>query len=182
MSSTPAVRLRPRRRAPERRRTSAPCGKVDPVFRSQRCASLECTHRINPKSGVHFWVRCWKGSGWRMGVAHGNRTDLSCHCDTKRVNSRLTPSLIDRPLCGFSTRQGPLPTQGLIDDLLQIVMPRRPAEAANAVDPGHELGRIARSPGAQADLEIDSGDLLDHVDDLENGSAVAVAAIHDRAV
>ena len=35
---------------------SASCGKVDPVFRAERCAS-EREHRMDPKSGFHFWVR-----------------------------------------------------------------------------------------------------------------------------
>ena len=36
---------------------AASCGKVDPVFRVERCAAQE-KHRMDPKSGVHFWVRC----------------------------------------------------------------------------------------------------------------------------
>src|SRR5690349_7100238 len=41
-----------------RRLGSASCGKVGPVFRSERCAHKGTEHRINPKSGLHFWVRC----------------------------------------------------------------------------------------------------------------------------
>ena len=37
---------------------SASCGKTDPVFRVKRCAAEVKEHRMGPKSGVHFWVRC----------------------------------------------------------------------------------------------------------------------------
>jgi hypothetical protein len=40
------------------KQTSASCGKVDPVFRALRCALLRREHRIRPKSGAHFRVRC----------------------------------------------------------------------------------------------------------------------------
>ncbi|KLK94225.1 hypothetical protein AA309_04520 [Microvirga vignae] len=43
---------------PPERRSGATCEKVDPVFRSKRCAILENEHRIGHKSGFHFWVRC----------------------------------------------------------------------------------------------------------------------------
>jgi hypothetical protein len=38
---------------------SASCGKVDPHFRVERCADQGPKHRIGPKSGSHFWVRCY---------------------------------------------------------------------------------------------------------------------------
>src|SRR5918994_7835567 len=36
----------------------AASAKSGPGFRHQRCASEEKEHRIDPKSGVYFWVRC----------------------------------------------------------------------------------------------------------------------------
>ena len=37
---------------------SASCGQVDPVFRVKRCPLSAREHRMDPKSGFHFWVRC----------------------------------------------------------------------------------------------------------------------------
>jgi pimeloyl-ACP methyl ester carboxylesterase len=57
--------------SPRRPDPCASCGpegprqrKVDPVFRVERCAVQEREHRMDPKSGDHFWVRC--SSGWRL--------------------------------------------------------------------------------------------------------------------
>lgn len=50
-------------RSPERR-PNASCGKVDPVFRAERCVHQEEEHRIDPKSGSHFWVRGSKRLFW----------------------------------------------------------------------------------------------------------------------
>ena len=41
--------------------TSASCGKVDPVFRSKRCAFQEWSIEWIPKVQIHFWVRCSRG-------------------------------------------------------------------------------------------------------------------------
>jgi hypothetical protein len=45
-----------------KKRAIASCGKVDPVVRVKRCAAQEKEHRMHPKGGVHFWVRCSKAA------------------------------------------------------------------------------------------------------------------------
>jgi hypothetical protein len=49
---------------PPERRSNASCGKVDPVFRAERCVYQEEEHRIDPKSGSRFWVRGSKRLLW----------------------------------------------------------------------------------------------------------------------
>jgi hypothetical protein len=46
----------------------ASCRQVDPVFCAQRCAGQELEHRIDPKSGIHFWVRCSRATPSAQGI------------------------------------------------------------------------------------------------------------------
>jgi hypothetical protein len=67
--------------------TSASCGpegprqrKVDPVFRSTRCAFSKVEHRIDPKSGVHFWVRCSRVTRPACASDSMRSLNLPCRC------------------------------------------------------------------------------------------------------
>jgi hypothetical protein len=68
--------------------------------------------------------------------------------------------------------QLPFPGKRMPRDGVDVVELRRPVEQrADAAGVGHHGGRIARSPVAQADREVDPGDALDRLDHLQDGIA-----------
>ena len=73
----------------------ASCGKVDPVFRAQRCSHQKESIELDPKSGVHFWVRCFRAF---RGVA---LDQVSC----SRSGDGMSPSPYPRRPLSF-TRVG----------------------------------------------------------------------------
>jgi hypothetical protein len=71
---------------------SASCGQVDPVFRTERCAASDKEHRIDPKSGFHFWDRCSWSCG-RSSSLQGRRFRAERSADLKdRVPMRAPSS------------------------------------------------------------------------------------------
>src|SRR6185437_2453774 len=76
-----------------------------------------------------------------------------------------------------------LPGIGRTDDLLEVVVGRLPAEhRAHLLGAGDDRRRVARPPRRLARREIDTRNLPDHIDNLPNAVAGAIAAIHGRAL
>ena len=70
------------------------------------------------------------------------------------------------------------PGEGVLDDSVEIVELRRPAELrAQALAVGDDRRRIARAAGGEAHGKIAAARALDGLDHFKDGTAVPVAAI-----
>ena len=69
----------------------------------------------------------------------------------------------------------------MADDGLQIIEMRLPFERGPGTVGGRDdVGRIARPPASELDLEVDAGDALHGLDHIEHGKATAITAIERR--
>src|SRR5580704_3729714 len=103
----------------------------------------------------------------------------------RKVQSRSSgarpPLWARRRGAGLDAGAAMLPFQRMLDDGLQVVELRCPAQqGADAAGIGDDGGGIAGTPAAGGDLEIDARNALDGIDHLEHREAAAVAAIQGQ--
>src|SRR4051812_15896426 len=113
-----------------------------------------------------------------------NRPAACCRCiGVERVSCCGTTSN-GRAIAGYAStrvslaRQLPLPLQRVTNNGLEIVVSRGPAQRCLGAGVGsHEAGWIAGAAALQTHLEIDAGNALDDVDNLDHRIAGVVADV-----
>ncbi len=103
----------------------------------------------------------------------------------RRVRSlRLTKTagfalcVVCSPLGRIVSSRFPLPGKRVSNDSGEIIVLWCPPQhRAGAIGSRHDLSRIARSARCDLDVEIDTGDALDHLNHLTHRETMAIAAI-----